>query len=498
MPPHSKIKSYFSKKENPTSELERTLLRKIDFFILTFCSLSYLLNYLDRTNLANAYVSGMKEDLSFGSSDKLNQINTCFTAGYILGQIPSNLSLQYIRPSYFFPSAMIIWAGLTMVTACVKTPEQIMAIRFFQGVAESTTFVGTHYILGSWYTERELGKRSGVFTASGLAGSMIGGFIQSGIYESMEGKNGLRGWRWLFIVDGIITLPVAFYGFWVFPDTPAATKAFYLTARERELAVKRLQQPAQTRKKTGTENGIMSGDEEGQKKESRPLAWDFAKQVLASWEWWGFVVLWVIAGETESFSTNALLALFLKSHPADDGRQYTVQQLNYYPTGVPAVGIVSTLFFATLTDFYGGKRWVVGYFIGVTGICTSAMILAARYGMVAHQTAVVMAAYYWAGSVYACQATFFAWANDAMRHREGVFRGVVLAGMNVGSNAVNAWWSIVFYGASMAPWFERGMWAMIGTSLALVGWTAGLTYMTRRAEQRRLKTGNEETDVVTK
>jgi MFS family permease len=48
-----------------------------------------------------------------------------------------------------------------------------MAIRFFQGLAESSTFVGTHYILGSWYTERELGKRSGIFTASGLAGTMV-------------------------------------------------------------------------------------------------------------------------------------------------------------------------------------------------------------------------------------------------------------------------------------------------------------------------------------
>ena len=67
-----------------------------------------------------------------------------------------------------------------MVTASVQNPESIMAIRFFQGICEASTFVGTHYILGSWYTERELGKRSGIFTASGLAGTMIGGFIQTG------------------------------------------------------------------------------------------------------------------------------------------------------------------------------------------------------------------------------------------------------------------------------------------------------------------------------
>lgn len=95
---------------------------------------------------------------------------------------------------------MLIWGGLTMVTAAVHNPQSIMAIRFFLGLAESSTFVGTHYILGSWYTEKELGKRSGIFTASGLAGTMFGGFIQTGIQKSLNGTHGLAGWRWLFIV----------------------------------------------------------------------------------------------------------------------------------------------------------------------------------------------------------------------------------------------------------------------------------------------------------
>jgi len=68
-------------------------------------------------------------------------------------------------------------------------------------------------------------------------------------------------------------------------------------------------------------------------------------------------------------------------------------------------------------------------------------------------TGVIFGSYYWAGSVYACQATFFAWANDAMRWEEDILRAVVIASMNCGSNAVNAWWSIVFYGADTAPRF---------------------------------------------
>ncbi|KAK6950227.1 hypothetical protein Daesc_008553 [Daldinia eschscholtzii] len=453
----SKLREYFRTEYQPG---ERKLVQKIDFFILTFCCLSYFTNYLDRSNLSNAYVSGMKEDLGF-VGDQLNQINTCFTVGYVIGQIPANLSLHYVKPRYFFPACMFVWACLTMVTASVHNPQSIMAIRFFQGIAEATTFVGTHYILGSWYTERELGKRSGIFTASGLAGTMIGGFIQTGIHSSLDGRNGLRGWRWLFIMDGIITLPVALYGFLFFPDTPSTTGAFYLTESEKALAVSRVP-PVEERS---------------------PVSWTFFKNSFSSWFFWGFVVLWIIAGETESFSSNALLALYMKSHPTN---KYSVPQLNNYPTGVPAVGIISTLFWATLTDYLNGKRYLVGYFIGITGVATSAMILAASKDPAnPASTAVVFGAYYWAGAVYACQATFFAWANDALRYDDHMFRAVVLAGMNLGSNAINAWWSIVFYGASMAPWFTRGMWAMIAVSILLAIWTAILSYTTTKHEKIR-------------
>ncbi|KAL2823255.1 major facilitator superfamily domain-containing protein [Aspergillus cavernicola] len=440
--------SYLKGQESAPGETK--LLRKLDAFILSFCCLCYFVNYLDRTNLNNAYVSGMREELDF-KGNELNRINTIFTVGYIVGQVPSNLALTFVSPRLFFPAVMIIWGGLTMTTAAVSSPQGIMAIRFFLGLAESSTFVGTHYILGSWYTEKELGKRSGIFTASGLAGTMFGGFIQTGIHSSMDGVQGLSGWRWLFIIDGLITIPIAIYGFIVFPDTPTTTKAKYLTADEKALAVART-----------PESGAIKV----------PLNLEFLKNVFCSWYWYAFVMLWIIAGETESFSSNALLALYMQSHPTID---YSVSQLNNYPTGVPAAGIISTLFWATLTDFVGGKRYLVGYFIAVVGIVTSTLILTCF-----DSTTTVFASYYWAGAVYACQATFFAWCNDAMRYKDERLRSVVIASMNMGSGAVNAWWSLIFYSATDAPRFTKGMWAMIGCSIALAFWTAGITYMTVR------------------
>lgn len=253
---------------------------------------------------------------------------------------------------------------------------------------------------------------------------MFGGFLQTAIHASLNGKHGISGWRWLFIIDGIITIPIAFYGFYLFPDTPSTTTAFYLSTAEKELAISRV--PVVP--------------------ERAPWNLSFVKRVFSSWHWYGFVMLWIIAGETESFSTNALLALYMKAQTVPI---YTVSQLNNYSTAVPAVGIVSTLFWATLTDFLGGKRYLVGYWIAVTGIATSVMILVGIDK--GHKT--VFAAYYWAGSAYACQATFFAWANDTMRYEEDSLRAVVIASMLAGAHAVNSWWSILFYSADMAPNF---------------------------------------------
>jgi ACS family pantothenate transporter-like MFS transporter len=93
-------------------------------------------------------------------------------------------------------------------------------------------------------------------------------------------------------------VPIAIYGYLLFPDTPSTTTAPYLTHAERELAISRVPE-VPTRK---------------------PLSFSFLKRVLRSWQWYFFTVLWIIAGETESFSANALLALYMKSSPT---RKYT-------------------------------------------------------------------------------------------------------------------------------------------------------------------------------
>jgi len=85
-----------------------------------------------------SFQSGLQEDLSF-TGNQFNQVNTIFTIGYIIGQVPNNLMLQIVAPHLWLPGMALIWAGLSMCMAGATKPQTIMVIRFFQAIAESST-----------------------------------------------------------------------------------------------------------------------------------------------------------------------------------------------------------------------------------------------------------------------------------------------------------------------------------------------------------------------
>jgi ACS family pantothenate transporter-like MFS transporter len=96
-------------------------------------------------------------------------------------------------------------------------------------------------MIGSWYRNHEVNKRSGIFTAAGIAATMFSGYIQAGIYESMDGRFGLPGWRWLFIIDFVVSLPLLAYGLIFIPNPiTCAKKSWWMTEAEKQLAIDRL------------------------------------------------------------------------------------------------------------------------------------------------------------------------------------------------------------------------------------------------------------------
>ena len=450
------VETLSSAETNKKPIRERFLLIKIDVFVLSFVCLQYWINYVDRVGFSNAYISGMKEDLNM-KGDDLNVTNTCFTVGYIIGMIPNNLMLLIVPPRVWLSFCTFSWGLLTLGMYRVSSYQHCCVLRFFQALFESCTFAGTHLILGSWYKEHELPIRSAIFTSSGLIGSMFSGFMQVKIFNNLNGVQGLAGWRWLFIIDFCITVPIAIYGFVFFPGVPDANRDGWLDKMsmsryifsEDELKFARRRLPARD--------------------ETTRLDWSVVTRVLKRWHWYLFSLVWVFGGENLSFASNTTFALWLTN------QGYSLTNRNNFPSGIYAVGIVSTVASAVyLTKFRHGRHWHIAMYIAVV-MCVVAIMIRSK----ATDAAVMFTAQYLGGVAYAGQAVFFAWAN-VVCHEDLQERAIVLASMNMFSSVVNAWWSILFYAATMVPHYKNGCYAMIATAVA-----SGVVSITIRTLQVR-------------
>ena len=218
--------------------LELALVRKIDLRLLPMIVLMYIMNYLDRNNIAAARLAGLEDELHLTSTQYLTCLSILFV-GYLLMQVPSNLFLNKLgKPALYLPTVMIVWGVISAATAGAQSYGGLIAIRFFLGFVEAAYFPGCLYFLSSWYTRKELGFRCAVLYSGSLLSGAFSGLISAGITNGMDGLHGLRAWRWLFIIEGTITIGIAFVAYSILPNFPRTTT--WLTENERQLAIWRL------------------------------------------------------------------------------------------------------------------------------------------------------------------------------------------------------------------------------------------------------------------
>ncbi|ORY28944.1 major facilitator superfamily domain-containing protein [Naematelia encephala] len=335
---------------------ERKLMFKVDCALLTFACLGYFLKNIDQSNINNAFLSGMKEDLGM-YGNQLVHAQSLWTAGYVIGQIPCNLILSKVSPRFVIPGLELIWGSLTLATYSVKNVNSLYAIRFLVGLFEAGYFPGIIMILGNWYTPRELAKRTGIFWAAGILGGMFSGFMQSAAYTNLSGVNGLAGWRWLFIIDAICTLPIAVLGVFVLPDEPFSGKPrFWLSKKDILLAQDRL-------------NRI------GRKGKAK-WSWATMRRIGTSWVTYVLPLMYMcfLNGEI-----NNPMGYWLKSFnaipPPVAGVSYTVSQINLLPLPATAMFALGLMFFSWISDYHFSNRRYVAIYAGALSNFVFAMAL---------------------------------------------------------------------------------------------------------------------------
>ncbi|MCJ1375331.1 hypothetical protein MMC20_006566 [Loxospora ochrophaea] len=220
----------------PSNTTERKLMSKIDFRVIPFLSILYFLAFLDRTNVANAAIFGLQKDLGLTGTE-YNTALTIFFVPYILFEIPSNLILKKLKPHLWLSGCMFVFGLATICQGLVQNYSGLLATRFFLGLAETGMFPGCFYLIGMWYKRSEAQKRYSFFFSSTTLAGAFSGLLASAIGK-MSGMRGYLGWRWIFILEGVLTCVVSFAFFFVLPDFPEEAK--WLTEEERAYVKARL------------------------------------------------------------------------------------------------------------------------------------------------------------------------------------------------------------------------------------------------------------------
>lgn len=158
-------------------------------------------------------------------------------------QVPSNLLLNKIgRPSIYLPVIMAVWGIVSGATAGARSFGGLLTCRFFLGFVEAPYFPGCLFYLSSWYTRKELALRTALLYSGSTIAGAFSGLIGAGVVAGLDDVRGLRAWRWLFLIEGSVTVVIALVAIPFLPDFPNNTT--WLSEEESKYAMWRLEQDA--------------------------------------------------------------------------------------------------------------------------------------------------------------------------------------------------------------------------------------------------------------
>jgi D-galactonate transporter len=227
--------------------IETRTLVKVTRRLIPFLLLCYIVAWLDRVNVGFAALQ-MNEDLGF-SAAVYGFGAGVFFAGYALCEIPSNLIQAKVGARRWIARIMVTWGIISVAMMFVRDTASFYTLRFLLGVAEAGFLPGIIYYLSDWYPAAQRAKAVGWFMAAIPLSIVIGGPL-AGVLLELDGIGGLRGWQWLFLVEGLPAIVLGFVVLAYLTDKPH--DAHWLTTEEKEwLGARIREEQTQAMKKHG-------------------------------------------------------------------------------------------------------------------------------------------------------------------------------------------------------------------------------------------------------
>ncbi|KAJ2964663.1 hypothetical protein NQZ79_g547 [Umbelopsis isabellina] len=354
---------------------EKALVRKLDMRLVPMLTFLYICQRLDNSNIGNAKVAGLQTDLGL-SNFQYSWAISIYTLGIMAMQIPSNMILERSRPSIYLPTLIAAWSVVSAMTALVHDYKSLLLVRFFLGITESGYWCGAVFVLSTFYKPREIAMRNSIFYCGNWLSGALGGAFAGAIIDGMEGKGGLPGWRWLFIIEGCITFVVAFVAIWALPDYPATTS--WLTDDEKDLAVRRL----------------------GQGKPKEKFSFSGLKSALIDYKIWVFIIIFM------AIQTGGQLNYFMPQIIEDIG--YTGSMTQYMTIPVYVFAAILSLIVALLSD----RQQVRSYYIA---FCMSLAVIGYIFQIATTNKALLFfSLFLCGGGVWASLGVSLAWLGDCV------------------------------------------------------------------------------------
>ncbi|KAJ5278666.1 hypothetical protein N7478_004038 [Penicillium angulare] len=392
----------------PSKEEYARVYRKIDLRILPFVALTYLLCYLDRSNIGNAKVlnSDTGDDLmtSINMDDHQYRIALMlFLVSYSIFEAPSNMAMKTFTPPIWLGFLVVCFGALCAGIGGSKNVSTLMALRFLLGAAEAGVYPGMIFFL--------------TFCAT-LAGA-FGGAIAYGVGH-LNGSGGLQAWRWLFIIEGLPCILLAVAIFLFLPSYPE--KAKWLTAEDMAIL------------KASFGKNMARGDDK--------LNWADAKATLKEPRLWVHYMIYLCAGIGVSS-----LSLFAPSIVEGIGYAGLEAQLFTIPPYVCAYAVA--LGAAYLSDRFETRGLIAAIFSFIAFVtflipaCVPTPSLHLRYAMLVLSTC----------SVFGSLPALCAWVSDNVHNTTA---SSLASGLNVGFTGPGQIIGVWIYQGQQAPRYQTG------------------------------------------
>jgi MFS family permease len=267
---------------------------------------------------------------------------------YILSEVPSNLVLKKLTPSRWIAFITVAWGIIATLTGIVQSYGGLIACRLLLGAVEGGLFPGMAVYLTFFYTKRELALRIGyLFVSAALAGA-CGGLLAYAIGH-MDGTAGLRGWRWIMILEGIPTFALGIATWFILPKTPET--AYFFTAEEKAFAAARLKRQT------------------GYTKKAAEFHWDDVRKCVKDWKVWVFCFA-QFGSDTMLYGYSTFLPTIIRSiNTTASSAMIQVLTIPCY-----ALGAITYLVVARFSDKQQ-KRGFYSILLGVVSIVGYAILI---------------------------------------------------------------------------------------------------------------------------